>query len=134
MSTETKIATIQNVKEKRLITSIVLPIRLISEANNTDHWAKKHARKKQQQSRLKLEWLHLRPKTKLPCEIHLTRFGKKEFDYDNLVISFKAIRDQLADLLIPGLEKGVADSSKELTWHYKQQTAKFYGIQIEIFA
>lgn len=118
---------------KRLITSTVIPLRLISEANNTDHWAQKHKRKKQQQQRIKLEWIHLRPDITLPCEIHLTRIGKKELDYDNLVNSFKAVIDQLASCIIPNLKPGQADSSKDIIWHFKQKTAKSYAIQIDIF-
>ncbi len=120
--------------DKRLVTSTVIPIRLISEANNHDHWAKKYSRQKKQQQRIKLEWLHLRPDIKLPCEIHLIRYGRKLFDDDNYIHSCKAIRDQLADCIIPGLCPGLADSCKEITWKYSQKITKTYALQIDIYA
>lgn len=120
--------------DKRLITSTVIPIRLISEANNHDHWAKKYKRQQQQQQRIKLEWLHLRPDIKLPCEIHLIRYGKKELDYVNLVHSFKSIQDQIADCITPGLAPGQADSNPKMTWKFSQKITKTYAIQIDIYA
>ena len=119
---------------KRLITSTVIPIRLISEANNHDHWAKKYTRQKKQQQRIKVEWLHLRPNIKLPCEIHLIRHGIKEMDFDNYVISCKAIRDAIADCITPGLAAGQADSNPKIKWIYSQKIAKSYAIQIDIYA
>lgn len=120
--------------DKRLITSTVIPIRLISEANNHDHWAKKYKRQKEQQQRIKLEWLRLRPKITLPCEIHLTRLGVKELDSDNLVICFKGIRDAIGDCITPGLPPGQADSNPKIKWIYSQKIAKTYAIQIDIYA
>lgn len=119
---------------KRLITSTVIPIRLISEANNHDHWGKKYRRQKEQQQRIKLEWLHLRPKITLPCEIHLIRHGINLMDEDNYIHSCKAIRDQLADCITPGLAPGQADSNPKIKWIYSQKIAKTYAIQIDIYA
>jgi hypothetical protein len=119
---------------KRLITSTLIPIRLVSEANNHDHWAKKYTRQKKQQQRVKLEWLHLRPNIKLPCEIHLIRHGPKPLDDDNMVHSCKAVRDQIADCILPGMYLGVADSHPQLIWKYSQKLSKTYGLQIDIYA
>jgi len=118
----------------RLITSTVIPIRLVSEANNHDHWAKKYSRQKKLQQRIKLEWLHLRPDIKLPCEIHLIRHGLKNLDDDNLVHCFKGIRDTLASCITPGLAPGQADSNTQIQWIYSQKISKTYGLQIDIYA
>jgi hypothetical protein len=120
--------------DKRLITSTVIPIRLVSEANNHDHWAKKYTRQKKQQDRVKLEWLYLRPKITLPCEIHLIRHGPKNLDDDNMVFCCKGIRDVLASCITPGLAPGQADSNPQITWKYSQKLSKTYGLQIDIYA
>jgi hypothetical protein len=120
--------------DKQLMLNTLIPIRLKGEANNRDHWAKKYSRQKKHQQRIKMEWLLLKPKITLPCEIHLTRHAVKNMDYDNLVYTFKYVVDAIADLITPGLAPGQADSNPKITWKYSQKKAKTYGLQIDIYA
>ena len=111
------------------IIRIKLPIRLISEANNTDHWTKKHKRKKDIAKKLRSNLPNL-SNCHLPCKVTLIRVAPRRFDYDNLVISFKYIRDFLANLLVPGLAAGRADDDERIEWCYEQVRgeAKEYAI------
>lgn len=106
-------------------------MRLFSEANTHQHWRKKHARNKKQQNAVKLIWFSQRPSVALPCRVSLTRTGPRQLDYDNLVYAFKAIRDQVAELILPGLAKGQADGDSRIEWSYAQEKG-LYGIRIEI--
>jgi hypothetical protein len=108
-----------------------IPMRLMSEANTHQHWRKKYERNKRQQKAVRLTWLSKRPHVSLPCRISFTRSGPRKLDFDNLVYAFKAIRDEVADLLIPGKENGQADSDERLEFSYKQEIG-LYGIRIEI--
>jgi hypothetical protein len=126
-------------ESKRLFTSMIIPIDtktfpLVSEENTYEQPCVKTRRKKLQQHRIKLEFLHKRPYLKFPCEVHLTRYAKKKMDDDNFIHACKAIRDQIADCLIPGLQKGQADGCDQITWHYKQEIAKNVHLKIELRA
>ncbi len=113
--------------------SIKIPIRLVSEANNTDHWTKKHKRKKKISLLLKT-YLPDLGKCQLPCKVILTRVAPRRFDFDNLVISFKHVRDQISGMLIPGLAAGRADDDDRIEWEYRQERGnpKEYAVIIEI--
>jgi len=109
-----------------------IPMRLLSEANTHQHWRKKHERTKRQQKVVELVWISKRPVVKIPCTVTLTRFGPRLFDDDSLGYSFKAIRDKIADLILPGLAPGQADGAgKGIIWKYGQEKG-LYGIRIEI--
>lgn len=108
----------------------LLPIKTISESNSTEHWSKKHKRHKKQQKAIWWQFVSTKPQISLPCTVYLIRLGKKLLDDDNLAISFKWIRDAIADNLIPGLAPGQADSDPRITWQYKQENAKSNGIKI----
>jgi len=108
-----------------------IPMRLMSEANTHQHWRKKYERNKRQQKGVKLVWLSKNPNVGLPCRVCLTRIGPRALDSDNLAYSFKAIRDQVADLIIPGKAAGQADGDDRITWEYSQEKG-LLGIRIEI--
>lgn len=112
--------------------SVTIPVRLISEANNTDHWTKKNKRKKEIQRVIRQVW-GIAPirNTKLPVLITLTRLAPRTLDYDNLVAAFKWARDTIADILIPGLAPGRADDSDQIEFDYKQEKNPEYGIKID---
>jgi hypothetical protein len=55
-------------------------------------------------------------------------------DFDNLVGSFKWIRDTLAEILVPNLAKGRADDDPRITWVYLQEKSKSIGVRIKIEA
>lgn len=112
---------------------IKLPIRLVSEANNTDHWRVKHNRNKKIKLMLKKYWpkdLHV----KFPCKITLTRVAPRQLDDDNLVFCFKFVRDEISDYLIPGMARGRADGGTRLEYLYKQRKGepKEYGLIIRL--
>ncbi len=113
-------------------TTLKIPMRLMSEANTHQHWRKKYERNKRQQKAVKLVWLSQRPTICLPCKVSLTRSGPRLLDSDNLAYAFKAIRDELGDLIIPGLAPGQADGEgKGIEWIYKQEKG-LNGITVEI--
>ncbi len=112
-----------------------LPIRIVSELNNTDYWRKKYARKKIIQLQI---WNVMRtlelPELNVPCEVTLTRIAPRSLDEDNLIGAMKSVRDSVASQLIPGLAPGRADSFKDITWKYSQTKAKpkYYALRVEI--
>lgn len=114
--------------------SFSVPVKILSEANNTDHWSKKKARKDETRKKIKLKWLVIgSPTVKLPCIIKITRIAPRELDFDNLVYSMRNITNIIADLLIPGLAPGRADGDKRLKFEYLQRKIpKTYSVEIEI--
>ncbi len=53
-------------------------------------------------------------------------------DDDNNIAALKHSRDCIADLLIPGLEKGQADSDSRLKWEYLQKKGEIREYALEI--
>jgi hypothetical protein len=98
-----------------------------------NHPIAKWKRNKASRWELDIRWKELDPKITLPCHITLTRLSHKEdpMDFDNLVYSFKGIRDAVAEKILPGLPPGRADGDKRLEWKYSQEKG-LYGIRIEI--
>ena len=115
------------------ITIFQLPIKTVSEANNTEHWTKKAKRHRIQKWLVKKVFLDNKFKFKLPIEITFIRIATRELDKeDNLPMSIKYIKDAIADLIIPGLAPGRADDSKEITWKYDQRKGKVRENYIEV--
>ena len=82
----------------------------------------------------KSEYNKLPVKPSVPCTIILTRVSPRKFDpHDNLRMAFKPLVDIIADTLIPGLRKGIADGDERLTWVYRQEKGipKQYQIKVE---
>lgn len=104
-----------------------------SEANMHEHWSKRYKRAKRHCKIIWAKWKQVNPEVSLPCTVILTRLGVRELDEDNLAYCFKAIRDQVADLIIPGLPKGKADGDKRIKWVYKQVKQPIAGIKITIY-
>ena len=106
-----------------------VPIKLISEANASAHWATKHKRKKRIQYAV---FYHLNPfldKIELPCQIILERVGQKKLDDDNLIYCFKYVRDMIAKMIIEHHSHetkplGYHDSDQRLSWAYTQKIGK----------
>ena len=95
---------------------VVLPIKVISEANSRDHWRKSAARKATHRGTARnLLQRHPRPATDGPVTITLTRIAPRTLDDDNLASGFKAARDGVADWL------GIDDGSSRLAWRYGQR-------------
>lgn len=115
---------------------IRLPIRLVSEANNTEHWTKKRKRKLQQQKMIGYLLNSQERPPYFPVLVTLTRISPRWLDSDNLQMAFKSIRDCVSNWLIPGKAPGQADSDKRIQWHYMQEKGqpKEYAVQITISA
>jgi len=118
-------------KDKK-IKIIYLKLHLWSEANLHDHWSKKNNRRLFQQNLVAQKWYTEGVDVKRPVHITLIRMAPRELDYDNLVTAFKAIRDRVAALIIPGLKPGRADNKKGITFEYGQEKNKQYLVKIKI--
>lgn len=113
--------------------SVVIDIpglRLISEANDRCHWRVRWHRTRTQRLRV-AEYLtlyrgHLKS-LRPPLAITLTRLGKRRMDCDNLAGSFKAAADELCQFL--GIDDG---DFERLSWEYRQEIGKDYGLRIEL--
>ena len=116
---------------------IRLPIRTVSEANNFEHWTRKHKRHAFQRKQVSLAFLNFRHSViPLPCHVTITRIAPRPLDEeDNLRMAVKYIKDYIADKLVPGKRIGFADGDKRITWHYAQQKGtkpREYAVKIEI--
>ena len=109
-----------------------LPIFTVSEANSREHWHKKAVRHDMQRRWVKVKFLQEKPTITLPCQITLTRIGKRKLDSDNLPISMKWIRDAIADNIFPGLPPGRADDDERLVWKYDQKITKIRELGVII--
>jgi len=109
---------------------VMLPLRTVSGANIREHWAAKAARAKLQRSTARM--MLLLDKKWCAQQNHfavkLTRIAPKKLDSDNLEISFKAIRDGIADAI------GIDDGSDRFTWNCAQESGnpKEYAVRVEI--
>lgn len=124
--------------------SWTMPIKTVSEANSSEHWAKKASRHKQQQYFTNLFFQRAVKEFSLPCEITLTRLSPRTLDNDNLLSSLKYIRDEIAACLLPELKvtyvskgkliesKGFCDNDPRISWKYDQQKSKLYGVNVKI--
>lgn len=115
-----------------------LPIVTVSEMNTREHWSKKSVRHSKQKKAVWARWHdanYATPIVALPCNVKLTRIGSRKLDSDNNVMAFKAIRDELADLIRPGLAIGRADDTDLINWEYTQVKGKpkEKAIRIQIF-
>ena len=98
------------------IISVLLPLKIISEANQRGHWSKSSSRKALHRNTARsILQSHARPSHEGPITIMLTRLGPGALDDDNLASGFKSSRDGVADWL------GIDDGDKRLTWRYAQR-------------
>jgi hypothetical protein len=106
---------------------IVLPLRIESEANAREHWAKKAKRVKQHRE---AAYWHCKagdmPRFMFPLTVRVTRIAPRELDDDNLSGGCKALRDGVADYL------GIKDNDPRVTWAYAQRKGepKQYAVEI----
>lgn len=123
-----------------------LPIKTVSESNNSEHWTKSRKRHKQQQFFIRSLFLHEMEPIFLPCQIKLIRHSPRLLDSeDNLPMAFKWIKDEIGACLFPekvvvyrkkngtlAKNKGHADSDPRVTWAYGQEKSPCQSIRIEI--
>lgn len=64
----------------------------------------------------------------------MTRIAPRKLDDDNLPVSMKWIRDEIANMLIPGKALGQADSDHGIKWTYAQEKGKpkEYAVRIDV--
>ena len=107
---------------------IHVPVRLESEANRRDHWAKKAARGKKQRAIVATHLRMAHIKRDDQYTVTITRIAPRELDTDNLAGSAKAVRDEIAMWL------GVDDGPRgPVTWAYGQRAeGKLYGCEITV--
>lgn len=115
------------------IVEFTVPIKILSEANNSDHWTKKRVRKDEIRNAIDHAWLVIDDKPKPPCRILISRIAPRLLDYDNLVYSMRAVTNRIAELLLPGLAPGRADGDARLRFEYAQEKVpKTYSLRIKI--
>lgn len=109
-----------------------IPIRVVSEANQREHWAKRSVRVKHQKYYAAVFAPRgMKSKLSLPLTVKFTRTYPnvgKPMDTDNLAGSFKHVQDVIAELL------GVDDGDGRIEWQYAQEKVggKDYGVQVKI--
>lgn len=122
---------LQAVEAARIL-AFEYPLRVISEANQREHWAAKNRRKKAQQLETSVEWKKAIGDRRivLPCVIRLTRIGCRRLDDDNLANGFKAVRDTIAR------EIGIDDGSELLRFEYAQEviSKREYAVRVEVMS
>lgn len=108
-----------------------VPVKLVSEANQREHWAIRQKRKKAQQRVVYLTWLAEGVSVEPPVVVTLTRVGVRKLDPDNLAGSFKHAQDAIARMI--GVDDG--DEAK-VRWVYQQRKGlpKEYGLVVKLEA
>ncbi len=117
-------------EERERDKGLFIPIRLVSEANQREHWIKKHARNRMQKKAVWLTLMSAKPSFHtIGATFTLTRHGNK-MDTDNNAGSFKHVQDEIAKWF------GINDGDPKYTWVYKQQKAPMgcYGVTILVEA
>lgn len=103
--------------------SVMLPMRLVSEANCREHWRVVAKRKRGQRQAVRIGLLSTRmPSVAIPCTVTLCRYSPRQLDSDNLQSACKAVRDEIAAWL------GIDDRSPLVTWVYQQAPTKSLGL------
>lgn len=110
--------------------TVLLPLRLVSRANQREHWAVRNKRDKAEKRTTRLMLPKVAPP--LPVVVHLTRVAPRALDDDNLRGAFKAVRDAVAEWL------GADDRpGSGIRWEYAQAkavTPKTYMAQVVVLA
>lgn len=108
--------------------ALQLPVVVVSEANQREHWTKTARRAKDQRATVTNALGPAMWHCDKRYRIAFTRLwpGGRPLDDDNLRGAFKHVRDAVA------LWIGVDDGSKTLSWDYSQERAEGNGIRIRI--
>lgn len=117
----------------------------VSEANSCEHWGAKHERHIEQQFLIRMSFERHVKNLKLPCCVTIIRLSPRELDDDNLPMSVKSIRDEIAQCIFPetrGIyftrsgriksKKGHGDRDQRVKWQYGQEKRAKQGIRIEV--
>lgn len=89
-----------------MIKSWNIPLKVVSEANISEHWATGHKRHKMQKRVIRYLMSDIALYRDIPIIIKLIRISPRKFDKkDNLPMSFKYIADEIARLIYPEKEE-----------------------------
>lgn len=107
-----------------------IPIRLVSLANQREHWSRRAARAQRHKGLVEaiVGPIWRQGQLELPLTVLITRIAPRRLDSDNLAISAKSIRDGVADMI------GIDDADPRVIWLYDQERGgvKEYAVRIEI--
>lgn len=112
------------------IADVVVPVRLVSESNQREHWAAKHRRMVNQQFATYIclcgAIANVADRSvRKPLTVTLTRIGPRRMDGDNNVGSFKHVQDSVAGFF--GVDDG---DRKAVRWRYAQKIGKPAEVRI----
>lgn len=108
---------------------IHLPLIAESEANNFEHWTKKHKRHILQKRTVAIALNSVRNHLTLPIHIKLVRLAPRKLDkWDNLPMSVKYILDACCAIVTQDFRPGRADDDPRISVSYDQITSKEYGV------
>ena len=118
---------------------ITFPYIMRSEANTRSHWSARHRRASEGRE---LAAIYVRQlinghKPEMPVVVTLTRISPRQLDEDNLSRAFKAIRDGVADALLPAnagnqYQRWADDSDGQILWLYAQRRGEPKENAVEI--
>jgi hypothetical protein len=106
------------------LVSALIPVRVVSESNLREHWAKKARRAKEQRAMARMYCQRFA--MECPRGIRLTRIAPRALDMDNLAASLKHVQDGVADAA------GIDD--RKIHWEYAQEKGKpkEYAVRVEV--
>jgi len=111
-------------------------LRVVPELNSRSHWRVRAARFDAQRARVRTAWrmkfFDFRPP--LPVTVTLTRIATRPIhDSDNLISGFKAIRDEVAELLGTD-DRDLGGKDGGITWRYEQLRgpARYVGVRVRV--
>ena len=100
------------------IVEVEIPYKLHPIANKYEHWAVRAKRVKKEFGMIRL---YLQKIPVLPVKVTLTRVAPRSWDWDNMVIAFKNIRDAVCMCYFPLAPSGKMDETDNFEWNYFQR-------------
>jgi len=108
----------------------IIPVKVISEANQREHPMARHRRKRKQQDAAALVCRQhdIIEHYQRDMTVRLTRLVPKRYprlmDSDNLAGSFKHVQDAIAD--------EIRVNDRDVKWEYAQRVGDDYGVEVEL--
>jgi len=107
--------------------SLVIPIRIMSEANMRGGWQTRARRVQAQRHAVAWAWTTAQwPRNQRPVTVRIVRLAMRKLDGDNLIGGCKAVRDEIAALC------GFDDRSEHVRWEYSQEQARGWRCRLEV--
>jgi hypothetical protein len=122
---------LQHVRRNQVIIVMVQGLRLVSLANQREHWSVRAKRTAKERKAIGTALMSASVPRSVPqglcAHVHLVRIGKRVLDEDNLAGACKAVQDAVAKWLV------VDDGDRErIVFTRSQETSKTYGVRVEI--